>query len=204
MTLPVLAGVGAWLLLEGSPWRLAAAGAAALAPISIPLAVIPPAAAVVTRRVSSIREVRRARIEANEDVALLADLMALALRSGLAVRPALESASLRVAPQLRTEVATVVEAIDRSGAAVALSSADGQARGLYSTVASAAATGAPIEAAVTSFAAERRAAAHAKHLADLRRLPVRMLLPLALLVLPGFAVLVVGPALVESLSRLAP
>jgi tight adherence protein C len=172
--------------------------------VSLLLAVVPLAGVVAWRRATAIRDARRTRAHAETDVALLADLTALGLRSGLAVRPALEAASQRVAPALCEEVAGVLAAIDRSGAAVALSVADGMARGLYTTVASAAASGAPIESAVTAFAAGRRAEAHARHLADLRRLPVRMLLPLALLVLPGFAVLVVGPALVESLSRLAP
>ena len=35
-----------------------------------------------------------------------------------------------------------------------------------------------------------------------RRLPVRLMLPLALLILPGFVVLAVGPALLEALDRL--
>jgi pilus assembly protein TadC len=204
MTRSALAGVMAWTALDGSPWRLSASAAAVLAPLSLPLAVVLPAAHLVATRLGSIARSRRGRAEAEADVALLADLTALGLRSGLAIRSALEIGAERVAPSLRAEVAGVGAAIDRSGTAVALSAAQGMARGLYSTVASASASGAPIEAAVTSFAAERRAEAHAHHLADLRRLPVRMLLPLALLVLPGFALLVVGPALVESLSRLAP
>jgi hypothetical protein len=204
MTLAALAGLTAWLALDGFRLRVPVALAAGLAPVSLLLAVVPLAGVVAWRRATAIRDARRTRAHAETDVALLADLTALGLRSGLAVRPALEAASQRVAPALCEEVAGVLAAIDRSGAAVALSVADGMARGLYTTVASAAASGAPIESAVTAFAAGRRAEAHARHLADLRRLPVRMLLPLALLVLPGFAVLVVGPALVESLSRLAP
>ena len=203
MTVAAVLAVMVWLALDRSPWRLPAAVAAGLAPLSLPLAVVPPAIHVAVRRLRSILRARRLEGEAETDVALLADLTALGLRSGLAIRPALESAATRVAPSLRSEVASLVVDIDRVGAAVALSTADGRARGLYATVASASASGAPIEAAVTAFAAERRAEAHARHLADLRRLPVRMLLPLALLVLPGFAVLVVGPALVESLTRLA-
>jgi hypothetical protein len=46
----------------------------------------------------------------------------------------------------------------------------------------------------SGFAAERRHAEQACNLERARRLPVRLLLPLALLILPGFMVLVVGPA----------
>jgi len=35
-------------------------------------------------------------------------------------------------------------------------------------------------------------------------LPVRLLLPLTLLVLPGFVVMTVGPTVIESLARLNP
>jgi hypothetical protein len=35
-----------------------------------------------------------------------------------------------------------------------------------------------------------------------RRLPVRLLLPLALLILPGFVLLAVGPAVLQGLARL--
>ena len=37
---------------------------------------------------------------------------------------------------------------------------------------------------------------------EAKRLPVRMLLPLALLILPGFVLALIGPALAGSLARL--
>jgi pilus assembly protein TadC len=92
--------------------------------------------------------------------------------------------------------------MDRLGVAAALAAATGRGEGLYRLTARAAATGAPLAAAVEAFAAERRHADHARRLEAARRLPVRLLLPLALLILPGFVVLVVGPALLDSLARL--
>ena len=47
-------------------------------------------------------------------------------------------------------------------------------------------------------------AGHAERITVARRLPVRLLLPLALLILPGFVVLAVGPAVLQALARLAP
>jgi pilus assembly protein TadC len=57
-------------------------------------------------------------------------------------------------------------------------------------------------AAVEAFASEQRHAEHNRSLAAARRLPVKLLLPLALLILPGFVILAVGPALARSLARL--
>ena len=63
-------------------------------------------------------------------------------------------------------------------------------------------TGAPVAAAVRAYVAEQRDADRARALAAARRLPVQLLFPLTLLVLPGFMVLTIGPALLAALERL--
>jgi tight adherence protein C len=151
------------------------------------------------------RRLRRPRLEeaaAEADVVLLADLVALGLGAGLSLASALDEAAGEVAPPLAGEVRHLRRAMDRLGVAAALAAAGGWGERLYRLTARAAATGAPLAAAVEAFAAERRHAEQARHLERARRLPVRLLLPLALLILPGFVVLVVGPALLESLARL--
>lgn len=204
MTLAVAAALAAWKVLDDSPYRVGIAAGIALLGVSPPLAVVPPAAAVGWRGWRRLSRQRARSQAASADVALLAELVGLGLRAGLPIRTALAQAAPHVAAPLRSEVESVLDAADRNGTAVGLAAGTGRAAGLYRAVATAAATGAPVEVSVAAFAAEQRRFDQARRLDAVRRLPVRMLVPLALLVLPGFVILVVGPALIESLSRLGP
>jgi len=200
-----LAGVGAAALARRLP-RLGPpllAGALAAGVVALPMLGIPAVLALGCWRLS--RRFHRRRVEAasaEADVVLLADLVALGLGAGLSLPLALAEAAREVDPGLAAEVRSLRRAMDRLGVAAALAGAVGRGERLYRLTARAAATGAPLTAAVEAFAAERRHAEHARRLEAARRLPVRLLLPLALLILPGFVVLVVGPALLESLARL--
>ncbi|MBS1195957.1 MAG: hypothetical protein H6R33_677, partial [Actinobacteria bacterium] len=196
-----LAGVGAAALARRLP-RLGPpllAGALAAGVVALPMLGIPAVLALGCWRLS--RRFHRRRVDAaaaEGDVVLLADLVALGLGAGLSLPLALAEAAREVDPGLAAEVRSLRRAMDRLGVAAALAGAVGRGERLYRLTARAAATGAPLTAAVEAFAAERRHAEHARRLEAARRLPVRLLLPLALLILPGFVVLVVGPALLES------
>lgn len=175
------------------------AALAVVAPLLGAAALMALACWLLSRR---LRRPRLAEAAAEGDVVLLADLVALGLGAGLSLPSALDEAAREVAAPLAGEVRCLRRSMDRLGVAAALASAGGRGERLYRLTARAAATGAPLAAAVEAFAAERRHAEQARHLERARRLPVRLLLPLALLILPGFVVLVVGPALLESLARL--
>jgi pilus assembly protein TadC len=73
---------------------------------------------------------------------------------------------------------------------------------LYRLAARATLTGASLVDALSALVAETRAARRAAALADARRLSVRLLFPLALLILPGFVVLVAGPVVIDGIARL--
>jgi hypothetical protein len=179
------------------------AGALASLTALAPVTGVGAALALVAWRFSRRFHRRRLAAQSAEaDVVLLADLLALGLGAGLSLPLALDEAAVEVAPPLAAEVVGLRRAMDRLGVASALATATGRGEGLYRLTARAAATGAPLVAAVEAFAAERRHAEHSRRLEAARRLPVRLLLPLALLILPGFVVLVVGPALLEALARL--
>ena len=202
------ASLGAIALYAGLARRWssrAAAGAASGLALTV-LAPLPGIAAGASAAAIAARaRLRRRRLReeaARGDVTLLADLVALGLRAGLGLLEALRRAAPLVAPGLAAEVEGVLRAAGRSGSEAALAAAGGRAARLYRLAARAAATGAPLAEAVEAFAAERRHADHARAVEAARRLPVRMLVPLALLILPGFVVLAVGPALLEALARL--
>jgi tight adherence protein C len=205
MTAAVLAGFGAAALARRVP-RLGhpmLAGILAALVVLAPLLGLPAVLAAACWLLSRRFHTRRlAETAAEADVVLLADLLALGLGAGLSLPLALDEAAGEVDPALAAEVGALRRAMDRLGVAAALAGASGRGERLYRLTARAAATGAPLTAAVEAFAAECRHAEHARHLEAARRLPVRLLLPLALLILPGFVVLVVGPALLESLARL--
>ena len=178
-----------------------AAGSVAIHPI-LPLLV-----AAGYGLIRSVKRVRTSRDEAAAtagDVVLLADLVALGLSAGLSLRSALERSAPRLGPGIGSEIQGVLRSADRSGLAASLAVADGATGRLLGLAARASTTGAPLAPAVAAYSAEERHAAHARAAEAARKLPVRLLVPLALLVLPGFMVLVLGPVIVDSLARIGP
>jgi hypothetical protein len=114
----------------------------------------------------------------------------------------LEAAADEIGPPLAAEVHDVIRRSRHCGIAPALEQSGGAARRLYLLAARATVTGAPVAAAVGAYIAEQRDADRSRALAAARRLPVHLLFPLALLILPGFMVLTIGPALLGALARL--
>ena len=190
----VLAAAGLGIGICFGRWRAVAVGAGVLflvfAPIGGVLVLLGLGVWVVGRRVL------RQRI--NEDgEAQLAELAALGLTAGLtfpvAVEaatdavPGAESARLRRASRIRADPAQVPS----------------DDPGLLLVARRALATGAPLAPAVSGYATALRNEERSRQLAAARRLPVKLLFPLALLILPGFLLLTVGPAVLGSLERLA-
>lgn len=136
------------------------------------------------------------------DVALLADLTALGLVAGLSFPSSLEAAGRHAAPQLATAVRRIGRVARLDGTVAAYAGASGELAPLLGLVAGAMATGAPVAAAVAGFGVQIREQQRIRAVASARRLAVRLLFPLALLILPGFIVLIVGPVAMEGLARL--
>jgi hypothetical protein len=165
------------------------------------------AAAVGSVAIARTRWRRAAAIKqgaamAQADATLLADLLALGLTAGLSVRGALEEARPHLGSRLGDDVDRLLDDMDRRGAAAALSAASGALEPLGRVASAAAISGAPLASAIAAHATARRRTEHAARVTAARRLPVRLLLPLALLILPGFVLLAVGPALLQALARL--
>jgi hypothetical protein len=145
---------------------------------------------------------RLAASAAARELPVLAELLGIGLTAGMAPAEALGFAADRLTSELALEVETVRRGMARSGSAAVLSAAGGRAGRLYLLIGRAMATGAPVLAAVERFAEEQRAEDRAEREAALRRLPVLLAFPLALLILPGFVLLTVAPALSGALARL--
>ena len=149
-----------------------------------------------------LRAKRILREEAQADVALLAERVSLGLTAGLSLHAALATARPFLGIDLRREVDGILRGARRSGLATILSESAGAGQGLYRMAARAVSTGAPLVAAVDGFVHERLSDERAKRLAEARRLPVRLMVPLALLILPGFVLMTLAPALSSALDRL--
>ena len=144
---------------------------------------------------------RRSEADAHADVVTLAELCALGLAAGLDFAGALRRASEALSPGVQADVAGVLRRASTVGLATALAGEPGRCRRLFRLAARAVDTGAPVRSAVEAFIDDATADERARSLASMRRLPVKLLFPLAFLILPGFIVLTVGPALLGSVQR---
>jgi Flp pilus assembly protein TadB len=169
---------------------------------SPPLAVGIGAVTAIGLWFAARRHRRSAEREVVAEVAVLGELVTLGLAAGMTFVAALDRAGRELRSSLADEVDVVVRTARRDGNHGVLAVATGHGRRLYLLAARAMATGAPMLDAVEMFVAEERDAERARRQAAVRRLPVTLVFPLALLILPGFVVVVLAPALVGSLQRL--
>jgi tight adherence protein C len=178
---------------------VAGIGVAASAPPA--LAAVAPLVAVATMQRRLGRR-RRRKAAQTDGVVELSDLTALGLTGGLGFGAALGLAARQVGGELEIEVRHVVRMIRIDGAASSLTAADGAARRLYRIAARAAASGAAMLEPMRRLSDQLLAEQHASRLERARRLPVLMLFPLTLLILPGFVLLVIAPAVADAFGRL--
>lgn len=133
---------------------------------------------------------------AEDDDALLAELVALGLTAGLTFPAAVEAATAAVPGESSAELRRASRTFRDDDGSLS------DDPGLLLVARRALSTGAPLLPAVSGYATAIRDAERSRRLVAARRLPVKLLFPLALLILPGFLILTVGPALLGSLERL--
>lgn len=158
--------------------------------------------AVVRFRSAAARS--RADAGAAEGILEAAELIGLGLAGGLSVpasvRLALDHGPSTVAPHL----GRLIGEIDRRGVVPALARDRGPTAAVSSVLVTATASGAPVLPALEAHLRQEHHRRHTASVEAARRLPIRLLVPLTLLVLPGFVLITVGPAVVDSLARLSP
>jgi hypothetical protein len=136
------------------------------------------------------------------DLQALSGALVVGAAAGLSLQASLARARAAVGPRHGSELEDVLRSGRQIGLAAALARADGTASPLFGRLARAQVSGAPLAATVAAFATEERDARRAVAIEAARKLPVRLTIPLALLVLPGFLLLTAGPAAVGSIQRM--
>lgn len=186
--------------LWGLRWAAAAGCTAALvaaAPSTIPLVGLGWIAVLI-----GVRRAGRVRRSDMWQPDQLGQVLYIALSSGLPVMAALEFAAGEVDEPLAGEVRSVLRVARRRGLAAALTGADGPARRLFGVLARAQVTGSSAVHAIASYVDEDRKQRRARAREAAQRLPVKLTIPLALLILPGFVLLTVGPTVIATVQRL--
>lgn len=134
--------------------------------------------------------------------ALLARIVLVGLTAGLPLVSALDLARGFVRGDVAMETAAVIRRSRRQGTALAMAGSGPLTRPLLSRLAMATASGAPVAEAVADHLSEMRQLRRTAALERVRRLPVTLMIPLGILILPGFVVLFVGPILFRSFGSL--
>lgn len=138
--------------------------------------------------------VRHDRVQADAHVGLLARSLLISVSAGMSLVAAVHLAADQVHPLLATELRTLLGEAQKSGLSAALSSASGRGERLYLLLARSQVTGASMAGTLAAFVDEQRDLERTTSLEAARKLPVKLTIPLALLILPGFVVLTVGPS----------
>jgi len=136
------------------------------------------------------------------DVGGTARMLLIGLSAGLSLAAAMELAAGELDPGPAAELRAVLRQARVVGLTTALATEDGAFMRLFHRLARAHRTGAPVAGTIATFIEEDRTTRRAAVLEKLQRLPVTLTVPLALLILPGFILLTLGPTVATIVSQL--
>lgn len=136
------------------------------------------------------------------DLGATARLLLIGLTSGMPLSGAFQTAGTYAGPPMQGMIDTVSRRARTIGFAAALAEAPAPLRPLAVRLARAHTTGAPMADTVAAFIEEERTERRAAMLVRINRLPVTLVVPLALLILPGFVLLTLGPTVAGVITDL--
>jgi tight adherence protein B len=176
-------------------------GAVALATVIHPLLGLAAVGCGVS--LHQVRRIRRVRADARDvasDGILAVELVGLGVTAGLPFRNAASMTADQIGGPVGDEISRALRSV-----------AAGQhpditpptIRSMFNSAKSSEGSGMPLAGQLNAAAVDRRRAAAAVERELLARLPVKMLFPLAFLILPGFVLLTVVPPLMSGLSKLS-
>lgn len=190
----------ACLLVVGDPRATAAAAVVAAFGLGGLLTGVMVAATIVmvlaVRRGSARR---RADADAEQHELAALDLIAIAVAGGASVARALEIARSSVGIELGVELDHVMR---HTRAGIDFQPEHEGMQSMMAAIRRSEAMGTPLAPELSAIATAARVERNAAARERLARLPVKLLFPLALLILPGFMLMTVGPVVLSSLLRL--
>lgn len=159
-----------------------------------------PVGALVGGSIAWMARSRSARPAPDPEARLVMMLLLVELRSGMSVLAALQSVAARLADYeaLRrvSRVATV------SGLLSAMPECDDSLRPIVAQLARAQRSGASLSSAIRRLLDQDLARFRAARLARARALPVKLMIPVTLLMLPGLVLLLYAPGLIRTFDQL--
>lgn len=144
---------------------------------------------------------RRWRSGPRESMRPVMLLLLVELRSGSSALGALQAAA-RAFPE-RTDLVRCARVATVSGLTEAVATTQGEVRSVFSQLARAQRSGASLSDTVRSMIAADIAAEKTRRIARARTLPVRLMIPMSLLVLPGLVLLFYAPSLLLLFEQLS-
>jgi Flp pilus assembly protein TadB len=184
-------------------------GAVGLVAWAPPLAIVPPAWALLAPTLASRRADRAHEAAVADQLPDIVDLLALTTAAGLPIAAAVRAIGRRPGGPLGTALDQAAGHIDRGGTTAdalvrVVDCAGPTARSLADALAAHDRYGTPLAPALERVAIESRLRRRRQAEEAARRLPVTLLFPLVLTTLPAFALLTVVPLLAGSFGSLSP
>ena len=138
--------------------------------------------------------------EQRSEELLAADLVASGVEAGVSFDEAVSVASGFVSAAVAAELQGMARTAHRSRVT---DDTDSVVAEMFRLSRRSADTGAPLASGLRSLSKAERAQDEAERMEQLERLPVKLLFPLAFLILRGFLLVAVAPALVSGISKLS-
>ena len=194
----VALGAVGWLHLP-RPWAywLIASGWFVVSPL---LGVVVIAGFLLVRRWRLLAGSRAAATMRRRDTLVGLDLVSLGTTAGLPFHAAVSLASAELDGALARDLDS---AVSRTNAGLDHALEDGPFARAFDTAQRSASSGARLGDSLVELAREVRADEAAAEREKIERLPVKLLFPLAFLILPGFILVAVVPSIVSGISELS-
>ncbi len=191
-------GVLSYLVLK-PPMRalgIAFAGGLVIDPL---VAIAAPGCVVLFDRIRTMRRSKAHRSDVREDEILAVELVAAGVSAGVSFDLAVDAAAVYVDGAVASNLVRYLRLV-RHGHTPSDSTA--VTAEMVRIAHAAESSGAAVAGQLTALADAERSSDEATTNERLARLPVKMLFPLALLILPGFLLVVVAPTVIGGIARL--
>jgi pilus assembly protein TadC len=186
-----------------APWRRPAMSVIGAGLFAGPSAVVLVAAMWGAMRAARHRAERRERGRvARSDVVDLARFLLVGVGAGWSLDQSLRAAAGRLDRVVAGEVDDILRRGRIEGLGSSLATAQGEGATLYRMLARSHLGGVTLDRSLAAFIREAGDHRRGELIERARRLPIRMVVPLTLLMLPGFVLLVAGPTLLITTRRL--